>query len=78
MKNLKRITALSLATILLVQSSGTGVLYTRAAEEGLKVAEKFAADVEWKYGLGDALGFNESTYESIEKRQQKRAGERGQ
>lgn len=37
MKKLRKITAVSLAAMLLLQSSGTGVLYTHAAEEGLKV-----------------------------------------
>ena len=77
MKKLRKITAVSLAAMLLLQSSGTGVLYTHAAEEGLKVTEKSAADGEWKYGLGDAVGFNESTYESVEKKATKESWREG-
>ncbi len=77
MKKLRKITAVSLAAMLLLQSSGTGVLYTHAAEEGLKVTEKSAADGEWKYGLGDAVGFDESTYESVEKKATKESWREG-
>mgnify|MGYP006990249673 CR=1 FL=1 len=41
------------------------------------MTEKSAADGEWKYGLGDAVGFNESTYESVEKKATKESWREG-
>ena len=64
MKKMKRIMALSLAVILTGQI--TGDMMPEIKAEDNNVMHAYEAN-DWKYGLGNALGFNESTYKTIDK-----------
>lgn len=77
MKRVKKITALSLALVFALQTAGSNTLYASAPvkEDAAQAYVKEAGedtmnayDAEWKYGLNGALGFNENTYKSIDKK----------
>ena len=71
MKRRKHIIAVSLVAAMCAQvlcgAAPATEPATVLAEEENKM-ETFASDSEWKYGLGDAIGFNESTYKTIDKK----------
>ena len=56
--------ALSLAVILTGQITGYTMPVIKAEENN--VMHAYEAN-DWKYGLGNSLGFNESTYKTIDK-----------
>ena len=71
MKRVKKITALTLSLVLAGQICSAGINYIGSTDGAIVCA--YAQDsmkiqgADWKYGLGDSLGFNETTYKSIEK-----------
>ncbi|MBE5927882.1 MAG: hypothetical protein E7267_00670 [Lachnospiraceae bacterium] len=71
MKRRKHIIAVSLVVVMCAQvlcgaAPANAPAIVKAEEENKM--ETFASDSEWKYGLGDAIGFNESTYKTIDKK----------
>ena len=64
MKPKKRLLSVALAVSLVTVSVLPGYRYMSAQQS---VGEYQVKQTKWKYGLGEALGFNESTYRSIDK-----------